>query len=88
MNKLLSLVLLFVSFSFADEMDMDGRMIPNFTIPKGDTNFNLSRQVEIKKITLNDTTLTTREKVACVNPTYKMNVLNNNTGEVKTYGLE
>lgn len=89
MKKLLTIVFLFLAtFSYSDEMDMDGRMIPNFTIPKGDTNFNLSRQVEIKKITLNDSTINTREKVAVLNPTYKMNVLNNNTGEVKTYGLE
>ena len=88
MNKLLAIVFLFVSFSFAEDMDMDGRLIPNFTIPKGDTNFNLSRQVEIKKITMNDSTITTREKVAIVNPTYKMNSVNVVTGETKHYGLE
>lgn len=76
--------------SFADEMDMDGRMIPNFSIsiPKADTNFSISRQESIKKITLNESKITTRDLVAQAAPTYKMSTTNIITGEVKTYGME
>jgi uncharacterized protein YaiL (DUF2058 family) len=63
---------------------MDDRIIPDFKIqlPKGDTNFNFQREVEIKKITLNDSSLTTREKVAIVNPTFKINK------DGKQFGME
>lgn len=88
MNKIIAILVLAFSFSFADDFDMDGRMIPTFTIPKADTNFNLSREVEIKKVTLNDSTLTTREKVALVNPSFKITSHNVLTGEVKNMEME
>ena len=88
MNKLLTLIAILVSVSFAEEMDMDGRMIPTFTIPKGDTNWNLDRQTEIKKITLNDSSIVIRREMAKVkNPTFKITSIAMN-GEHKNYGME
>jgi len=88
MKKLLTLIAILVSVSFAEEMDMDGRMIPTFTIPKGDTNFSFNRESEIKKITLNDSSVVIRREMAKVkNPTFKIVSVAMN-GETKNYGME
>jgi len=87
MKKMLALIAILVSVSFAEEME-DGRIIPTFTIPKGDTNWNLDRQTEIKKITLNDSSVVIRREMAKVkNPTFKIVSVAMN-GETKNYGME
>jgi hypothetical protein len=62
MFKLASIVLVIASSIFAEE-GFEDRIVPDFTIKvqKGDTNFNFSREVEIKKITLNEKEIKTRE---------------------------
>ena len=62
MIKLASIILVIATSIFAEDFDND-RVIPDFTIKvqKGDTNFNFSREVEIKKITLNEKEIKTRE---------------------------
>ena len=81
MNKILTLLAILVSSIFAE--DMDDRVVPDFkiTIPKGDTNFNFNREVEIKKITLNDSDIVIkREMVKVEKPNYKL-VSNTYNGE-------
>jgi uncharacterized protein YaiL (DUF2058 family) len=82
MNKFFAIIFVLVSSIFAD--DMDDRIIPDFkiSIPKGDTNFSFNREIEIKKITINDSAITTREKVAIVNPSFQLNK------DGKMFGME
>ena len=86
MNKFLTLIAILVSSIFAE--DMDDRIVPDFkiSIPKGDTNFNFNREVEIKKITLNDSDIAIkREMVKVEAPKYNINSKNYNGEKIGMY---
>ena len=78
--KFLVFLFLLSSSLFAEEME--DRFIPDFKIqlPKGDTDFSFNREIEIKKVTLNDSAITTRGKVAIANPSFTLNKNNNHFG--------
>jgi uncharacterized protein YaiL (DUF2058 family) len=88
MFKLASIILVIATSVFAEDFDND-RVIPDFTIKiqKGDTNFNFSREVEIKKITLNEKEIKTREMEKVKNPTFKIVSVAMN-GEKNQMGME
>lgn len=89
MKKVIAILVLAFGFSFADDFDMDGRMIPDFkiNIQKGDTDFNIDRQVNIQKITFNDSSIVIDKKVEKV-PTFKISQVNIINQNVSNYGME
>lgn len=89
MKKVITILVLAFGFSFAGDFDMDGRMIPDFkiNIQKGDTNFNKERNVEIKKVTFNDSSLVIEKKTE-KNPTFKISQVNIITQSTTQYGME
>lgn len=88
MKKIASILILVVASVFAEDFDND-RAIPDFNIKvqKGDTNFNFSREVEIKKITLNEKEIKTREMEKVHTPKFKMVSVAMN-GEKNQMGME
>lgn len=88
MIKLASIILVITSSIFAEE-GFEDRIVPDFTIKvqKGDTNFNFNREVEIKKITLNEKEIKTREMEKVKNPTFKIVSVAMN-GEKNQMGME
>ena len=82
---------LFISNSFAGEdFDMDGRIVPDFSIKvptKGDS-ISFVRNVEIKKIAMNENTIKTRESVKVESPKFQIGGVWDINGEVKRMYLE
>ena len=82
---------LFVSNVFAGEdFDMDGRIVPDFSIkvPIKSDSISFSRDVEIKKVAMNDTKINTRESVKVESPKFQIGGVWDINGEVRKAFLE
>lgn len=85
MTKVISFILLLISFIHAEE----DRFIPTFTVPSSQTTMNFSRDsVSVKMVSFNTVKVQTRDLEKVKNPTFSLNEKNHMTGEILSYGLE